>query len=276
MTILSAIRPSGAVERTRERGAETPALVRLDGVAKSYGTAARAHSALSDVSLKIPERGLVALLGRSGSGKSTLLRMIAGLIEPSAGTILVDGQPVVGPPPIARYVFQDYGESLFPWMRARENVLFGIRHAPTRIDNPRAQAEHYLERVGLGDAADRYPWELSGGMQQRLAIARALASRPRLLLMDEPFGAVDALSRARLQDLLLQLWTDLDLTVVLVTHDIDEAVYLAQRVIVLDPAGEGVRAELDIDLDQSRTQLAAREDPRFARYRRELHKLVLE
>jgi len=268
---LRAVEPAGAITPM----APARAVVRLEGVSKSF-SAGDEPAVLSGIDLEIPERGFCAMLGRSGSGKSTLLRLIAGLLPPSSGTILVDGIPVDGPPPSARYVFQDYGDSLFPWLKARDNVRFGLKHDVTAKGHSREQADHYLELVGLAEAGDRYPWELSGGMQQRLAIARALASRPRILLMDEPFGAVDALSRARLQDLILKLWADLGLTVVLVTHDIEEAVYLAERVIVLDPKGHGLRASIPVELDQPRTQLGARDDARFGLYRRQLHGLVLE
>jgi NitT/TauT family transport system ATP-binding protein len=251
-----------------------PVAVRLRGLGKVY-PAAPLRAAVADISLDIAEGGFVSLIGRSGSGKSTLLRLISGLIAPTSGELEVAGQRVAGPPPSTRYVFQDYGQSLFPWMNARRNVIFGARHAPQPENDLGAVADRYLELVGLREVGGRYPWELSGGMQQRLAIARALASRPRILLMDEPFGAVDALSRARLQDLILRLWDELALTIVLVTHDIDEAVYLSERVVVLEPAGQGVLADVPVDLGAARNPLATREDPRFSIYRRQLHELVL-
>ncbi|WP_421730240.1 ABC transporter ATP-binding protein [Brevundimonas sp.] len=250
-------------------------LVRVEAVSKVFSAAGQSNTAVADVSLDIQTGQFVSLVGRSGSGKSTLLRLIAGLLTPSSGALSVEGAPVTRPPASARYVFQDYGESLFPWLSAHDNVAFGARSAGDGRAEARDAATRYLEMVGLSDAAGRYPWELSGGMQQRLAIARALASRPRLLLMDEPFGAVDALSRTRLQDLILSLWAELGLTVVLVTHDIDEAVYLSDRVVVLDPTGQGIRADLAIDIPRPRAQLASRENARFALYRRELHGLVL-
>jgi len=249
--------------------------VNVVDLGKTFTAGGSSTAAVSAVSLDIPDGQFVSLVGRSGSGKSTLLRLIAGLLTPSEGSVTVDGRRVSGPPASARYVFQDYGESLFPWLTARDNVAFGARSAGDSPTDAREVSAHYLDLVGLTEAADRYPWELSGGMQQRLAIARALASRPRLLLMDEPFGAVDALSRTRLQDLIQRLWSDLSLTIVLVTHDIDEAVYLSDRVVVLDPTGQGIRADLAIDIPRPRAQLASRENARFALYRRELHGLVL-
>lgn len=251
-------------------------VVQVDRLGKTYEGGGRVNTALTDVTLSVAKGEFVVLIGRSGSGKSTLLRLIAGLNSPTSGEVVVEGVSVDGPPRSARYVFQDFGESLFPWANALDNVAFGARAAASPEGPPRDIAARYLDLVGLSDAAARYPWELSGGMQQRLAIARALASRPDILLMDEPFGAVDALSRGRLQDLLLDLWSELGLTVVLVTHDIEEAAYLADRVVILDPRGRGVRAEVDIDLPRPRSQLATREAPSFSILRRELHGLVLE
>lgn len=249
--------------------------VSVEAVGKTFKAGRQETHALRDVSLTVRSGEFVSLVGRSGSGKSTLLRLIAGLLSPSSGQVLVDGRKVDGPPASARYVFQDYGESLFPWLSARDNVAFGARSAGDDRKTALRTADHYLELVGLQAASARYPWELSGGMQQRLAIARALASRPQLLLMDEPFGAVDALSRARLQDLILSLWADLDLTVILVTHDIDEAVYLSDRVVVLDAAGQGLDTDTPIELPRPRDQLTSREDLRFSRRRRELLEKVL-
>jgi len=262
--------------------AETPPVVdtrsiavAVEAVAKTFKAGRQETQALGDVSLTVRSGEFLSLVGRSGSGKSTLLRLIAGLLAPTKGRVVVDRQVVDGPPGSARYVFQDYGESLFPWLSARDNVAFGARSAGDDRRAALRSADHFLNLVGLQTAASRYPWELSGGMQQRLAIARALASRPRLLLMDEPFGAVDALSRAKLQDLILSLWAELDLTVILVTHDIDEAVYLSDRVVVLEAAGQGLETDTRIDLPRPRDQLASREDPRFTRYRRDLLEKVL-
>ncbi|MDB5422139.1 MAG: transporter [Brevundimonas sp.] len=249
--------------------------VTVEAVGKTFKAGRQDTHALRDVSLTVRSGEFVSLVGRSGSGKSTLLRLIAGLLSPSTGQVVVDGRTVDGPPASARYVFQDYGESLFPWLSARDNVAFGARSAGDDRKTALHTADHYLELVGLQAASARYPWELSGGMQQRLAIARALASRPQLLLMDEPFGAVDALSRARLQDLILSLWAELDLTVILVTHDIDEAVYLSDRVVVLEAAGQGLETDTPIELSRPRDHLASREDPRFSRRRRELLEKVL-
>lgn len=272
----SAAEPEGFREDGLQRGSPRDTVISVQNVARRFTAGRKTNTALSDVSFEVGNGEFLTLIGRSGSGKSTLLRMISGLLDTSEGAIELDGKPVIAPPAEVRYVFQNYGESLLPWQTARQNVAFGADHAETREGKSKVVAEHYLELVGLAEAADRYPWELSGGMQQRLAIARALASRPRILLMDEPFGAVDALSRARLQDLLLKLWEEFRLTIILVTHDIDEAVFLSDRVIVLDAAGQGVSAELQIELPRPRDQLESREDQRFAGHRRRLHSLVLE
>ncbi len=247
----------------------------LDGVGKAFRRGSAQAIVLRDVSVTIAGGSLTTIVGRSGSGKSTLLRIIAGLTAPDAGRVVRDGADVDGPRQDVRYVFQDYGQSLFPWARVRANVRFGARHGGVPRAERAGVADEALALVGLTDAADKYPWELSGGMQQRVAIARALASRPRVLLMDEPFGAVDALSRATLQDELLDVWQRLGLTIVLVTHDIDEAVYLADRVLAVDPGGRGLCADIPVTLPRPRSQVTTRESPEFLAYRRELLTVVM-
>lgn len=248
-----------------------------DSVTKIFQSRKQEVSAVEELSLSVRRGEFVAIVGRSGCGKSTLLRMLSGLLETSGGDVRVFGQSISGPPRQARYVFQDYGQSLFPWRTAAENIEFGLKHAFERTPGRRPDLiKHYLGIVGLHDIETRYPWELSGGMQQRLAIARALAARPELLLMDEPFSAVDALSRVKLQDLILQAWADEGLTIAFVTHDIDEAVYLADRVIVVHPEGRGVLADVAIDLPRPRSQIETRESSKFLEYRRQLLTLVLD
>ncbi|MEN3539629.1 ABC transporter ATP-binding protein [Microbispora sp. ZYX-F-249] len=266
-----------AAGTTRSSAAGTGTLLTADDVAKTYRTRRREVTALRGLSLDIAAGEFVALVGRSGCGKSTLLRLLSGLLPVTAGQIRVAGQPIDGPPRQARCVFQDYAQSLLPWKTVAGNVRFGLRHAyePAAGGHDELVA-HYLDLVGLGHAADRYPWELSGGMQQRAAIARALAARPQLLLMDEAFSGVDALSRAKLQDVLLHAWAEEGLTVVFVTHDIDEAVYLADRVVVLHPEGRGVLADVRTDLPRPRGQVPTRESPEFLHHRRELLHLVLD
>lgn len=258
------------------------AKVAIAEVGKWYETSKRESVlGLSPVSLALSEGSFTALVGRSGCGKSTLLKLIAGLEEPSSGTVEVDGIRQNGPPVNVRYVFQNYGESLFPWKTVEENVRFGFRHS-LREEDRRLSKSLQIERVhtllgevGLTNVGKRYPAELSGGMQQRVAIARALASGPEVLLLDEPFSAVDALSRATLQDLVLRIWESHHLTVVFVTHDIDEALYLADRVIVLGPAGAGVLDDAVVDVPRPRDQVSTREEGEFLRLRREVLGKVL-
>jgi ABC-type nitrate/sulfonate/bicarbonate transport system ATPase subunit len=251
----------------------TTSLIEVDRASKRYESRRSTVKALSDVSMTVQEGEFVALLGRSGSGKTTLLRLLAGLDRPSSGAITIDGANVQRPPRGVRYVFQDYATSLLPWKTVTQNVEFGIRHASHHQVNGSTAAD-FLATVGLGKVGDRYPWQLSGGMQQRLAIARAVASRPKVLLMDEPFSAVDALSRARLQDATLRVWAEFGLTIVFVTHDIDEAIYLADRVLVLSANGQGLAEQVTVRLVRPRDQVATREDPSFLGLRRHLYSIV--
>lgn len=250
-------------------------------LAKTYvSIAGDAVEGLKAVNITVQPRSFVAIVGRSGCGKSTLLRLIAGLEKPSSGTIHVEGQLTERPSPAVRYVFQNYAESLFPWKTVAENIRFGLRHSYPERNSTNAgkvseEIEYYLAQVGLEGIGDRYPRELSGGMQQRVAIARALAAKPRVLLLDEPFSAVDALSRANLQDLILRIWNEYDLTILFVTHDIDEALYVADRVIVLREQGGGVQSEFDIPLARPRHQVFTREHLDYLQLRRQLMGLVL-
>jgi NitT/TauT family transport system ATP-binding protein len=231
--------------------------------------------ALKDISVDIEAGEFVALVGRSGSGKSTLLRAIGGLTKTTAGQVFVGDGVVDRPPDLVRFVAQDYTQSLLPWLTVRQNVEFGQRHAVSSEGRDAVDIAAVIESVGLSDAIDRYPRELSGGMQQRVAIARAIASRPGILLLDEAFGSVDALSRATLQDLVLQLWSRFRFTAILVTHDIDEAIYLADRVLVLKENGHGLAADVAIELPRPRHQLLTREQGRYLEYRRTLLEHVL-
>jgi NitT/TauT family transport system ATP-binding protein len=252
--------------------------LRFSNVGMSYrGRDGGDVRALSGIALDIEKGGFVAIVGRSGCGKSTLLRIASGLVRATSGEVRLDGEIIAEPPEQARYVFQDFGQSLLPWKTVADNVAFGIKHGRSDRLSPQAWTpEAILALVGLEHAADRYPSELSGGMQQRLAIARALAARPGILLMDEPFGAVDALNRANLQDMLLRIWTELKLTIVFVTHDVDEAVYLSDSVVVIDANGHGIASHLRTDLPRPRDQVSTREDPRFLKLRRQALQLVLD
>jgi NitT/TauT family transport system ATP-binding protein len=237
------------------------------GLRKVYDARGRSVEAIRDLSFRVDAGELVCLVGPSGCGKTTLLRCVAGLLAPSGGEVRLAGQPVAGPPPGMAVVFQDYARSLFPWMTVRANVelpLRGKRLAPAR----RAElVDSALQAVGMADARDAQPWQLSGGMQQRVAIARAIAYEPQVLLMDEPFAAVDAQTRADLEDLVRSIWRRYGVTTLFITHDIDEAVYLGQRVLVLAARPTTVQEDLRIDLPDERDQLVTRAEPRFTELR---------
>ena len=203
---------------------------------------------LDRLSLSMQSGEFMALVGSSGSGKSTILRLIAGLEHPSSGSISVNGTPVNGPGPDRGMVFQKY--SLYPWLNAAENVAFGMRLQRMKSTEIRERTAYFLEVVGLSEAADKLPRELSGGMQQRVAIARALATNPSILLLDEPFGALDLQIRESMQNFLLKLWQRTGLTVLLITHDVEEALVLAQRVHVLAPNPGRIVRSLNVDLDK--------------------------
>ncbi|HSK93607.1 MAG TPA: ABC transporter ATP-binding protein [Candidatus Angelobacter sp.] len=251
----------------------TPALLVVDGLHVRYD-GADGRPALQDVSLQIAQGEFVAIVGPSGSGKTTLLRCIAGLQGPTRGEVRLNGKVVTDVPDDLALVFQDYGRSLYPWLRIGENVGLPLRRLRLPDDERRDRIGAALAEVGLSDVAERYPYQLSGGMQQRVAIARAIAYRPQILLMDEPFASVDAQTRADLQDMALQIWASHDSTVVFVTHDIDESVYLADRVVVLSDAPATVAAEIRINLTRPRDQIETRAAPAFVSHRAEVARLI--
>ena len=246
------------------------------------------HLAIADVGLHVADGELVTIVGPSGCGKSTLLRCMAGLLPPTSGQVVLNGVPVTRVPERLAVVFQDYSRSLYPWLSVAANVALPLlsktQLSKTQLSKRQlrgravrhATALGALESVGLARFADRYPWQLSGGMQQRVAIARALACDPVLLLMDEPFGAVDAQTREDLEDLLLRVQAERNITTLLVTHDIDESVYTGDRVVVLTPGPGRVRAEVPVDLPAPRDQIATKELREFARLRAEVSRLVRE
>jgi NitT/TauT family transport system ATP-binding protein len=235
----------------------------VKGMAKNYG----GQSVLADLDLHVEPGEFVCIVGPSGAGKTTLLRCLSGLIRPSRGSVHLGDIEVTGPLAEIAVVFQDYRGSLMPWMTVRDNVAFPLQGMGVGRAGRRRQADESLAAVGLPGVADRYPWQLSGGMQQRVAIARGIAYRAPVLLMDEPFGSVDAQSRFELEDLALSLRAALGISVVLVTHDIDEAVYLGDRVVVLAGRPATVVDDLLIDLGSARDQIATRALPRFAELR---------
>jgi NitT/TauT family transport system ATP-binding protein len=241
------------------------------GIRKSYTGASGTTIALARVDLDIERRSFVSVIGPSGCGKSTLLQIMAGLIPQSEGEVRLDGQAVTAPPRAAIYVFQQYTRSLFPWKTVQDNVAYGLENRERLARDPiRQRTRELLRLVKLEGFERHYPWQLSGGMQQRVAIARALACRPDVLLMDEPFSSVDALTRVGLQELVLRLWRELGLTVVFVTHDVDEAIYLSTRVVALARAPATVAADVAIELPHPRDQIATRALPRYLQYRERL------
>jgi len=267
-------------------------VLEITDLTRAYGQGADARLAIDGVSLTVADGELVTIVGPSGCGKSTLLRCVAGLLTPSGGQVVLGGTPVTGVPDGLAVVFQDYSRSLYPWLSVRDNVALPLRRGnggrgrrgdgggnEGRVERHRAarreRALAALDSVGLADVASRYPWQLSGGMQQRVAIARALACDPVLLLMDEPFGSVDAQTREDLEDLVLRVRAERNnITILLVTHDIDESVYTGDRVVVLTPGPGRVRAELPVNLPAPRDQIGTRELPEFARLRGEVSRLV--
>jgi NitT/TauT family transport system ATP-binding protein len=245
---------------------EHAALVVQD-VGKTYGHADSAHAVLSGLSLRVEPGEFVCIVGPSGAGKTTLLRCLSGLLKPTSGTIRYGDRPVTEPLADIAVVFQDYRGSLMPWMTVRDNVAFPLQGVGVKRDVRRRRADEALAAVGLPAVGTKYPWQLSGGMQQRVAIARGLAYEAPVLLMDEPFGSVDAQARFDLEDLVLALRAELRISVVLVTHDIDEAVYLGDRVVVLGGSPATVVDDLTVDLGSARDQIETRADPRFAELR---------
>ncbi|MFI0367012.1 ABC transporter ATP-binding protein [Actinomadura sp. 1N219] len=249
-------------------------ILEVDGLGKTYGGGAGAVHAIDEIGFTVARSEFVCVVGPSGCGKTTLLRCLSGLMPATKGQVRVDGRKVDRTPDDMAIVFQDYSRSLFPWMSVTENVAFPLRRKRLDRAKRRKLIGDSLEAVGLADVGKQYPWQLSGGMQQRVAIARALAYEPQILLMDEPFAALDAQTRADLEDLTLGLRHDYGVTVVFVTHDIDEAVYLADRVIALTPRPTRVREIIDVDLPRPRDQLTTKELPDFARLRSHVYRQV--
>lgn len=252
----------------------TDALLEVEHLEHTYAQGGDRRPALADVSFRIDRGEFVAIVGPSGSGKSTLLRCISGLMRPTSGTVRVAGHVVDDVPEELAIVFQDYGRSLFPWLTVRDNVAMPLRRLRLPSGDRAGRIDSSLDEVGLAEAASRYPWQLSGGMQQRVAIARAVAYQPQILLMDEPFGSVDAQTRADLQDMLLEVRQAHASTVVFVTHDIDESVYLADRVIILSQPPGRIVAEVSIELPRPREQIETRASRAFAELRAEVARLV--
>jgi len=255
------------------RSATSP-MLSVQGLKKVYKVGDGEIEAVRNLTFDVAEGELVCLVGPSGAGKTTLLKCIAGLLTPTDGLVKLAGETVTEPPKAMAVVFQEYGRSLFPWMSVRDNVELPLKNQ--RV--PRAEREQLvndaLAAVELADVPKRYPWQLSGGMQQRVAIARAVAYKPKVMLMDEPFAAVDAQTRADLEDLIRSIWKKLGVTILFVTHDIDESVYLGERVIMLSSSPTVVQDDLTIDLPAQRDQLETRSSPRFTELRSRVYEQI--
>jgi NitT/TauT family transport system ATP-binding protein len=241
---------------------------------KVYDGASRTVEAIRDVNFSVGQGELVCIVGPSGAGKTTLLKCIAGLLAPTSGGVILEGNAVNGPPAAMAVVFQEYGRSLFPWMTVHDNVALPLRQKQMTTARREELVRNALAAVDLANVHGAYPWQLSGGMQQRVAIARAVAYEPHVLLMDEPFAAVDAQTRTDLEDLILVLWRKLRVTVLLVTHDIDESVYLGQRVLIMSHAPTVIMEDVTIDLPDERTQLETRSLPRFGELRKHIYSQI--
>ncbi|CAB4739001.1 MAG: ATP-binding cassette domain-containing protein [Actinobacteria bacterium] len=246
--------------------------IKVNNVCKSFRTSKNEYLVLENVSFSVNSGEVLAICGLSGVGKSTLLRIIAGLTQTTSGGVEINGSPVTSPPDYLGFVTQDYSRSLFPWLTVAKNVGLPFRSSATSSSDKANRISEALAQVGLSDAANRYPWQLSGGMQQRVAIARALVVKPRLLLLDEPFASVDAHIRLELEDLVAHLVQQNNVTTILVTHDVDEAIYMADRVITLTNSPATVGMDLDIKLSRPRNQTTTREDAQFTKLRNNLYR----
>jgi NitT/TauT family transport system ATP-binding protein len=233
-----------------------------------------ARTILKEINLDVRQGEFVCVVGSSGSGKTTLLRVLAGLAGAGEGKVLFDGTQISGPSRDRAIIFQDYSKALLPWRTVRGNVALSLEARNVRAAEQDAIIDELLGRMGLSRAKDQFPSQLSGGMQQRVQIARCLAQDPKLLLMDEPFGALDAMTRQTLQDEILQLVADKRIATVFITHDLEEAIYLGDRVVVLGGSPAGVIESMEIDLPRPRNQLTTREDSRFLAYRHRLFEML--
>lgn len=255
-------------------GASSEPMLAVHNLSVTYGSGPDAVQAIARLDFEVMAGDFVCVIGPSGCGKTTMLRALAGLLRPSAGSVSVAGHAVTGPPPDVATVFQDYTRSLLPWMSVRKNITFPLAAKGVSKAERNARAEDALGEVGLHGVGSRYPWQLSGGMQQRVAIARAVAYQPDVLLMDEPFAAVDAQVRADLEDLILGVQAATGVTVLLVTHDIDESVYLGHRVLALSHRPTTVRRSFDVPLPFPRNQLTTRSADKFIELRTELFRMI--
>lgn len=254
----------------QDRTAE-PVILKVTGLAKRFTSEANEQvSVLKDLSFSVQQKELVCLLGRSGCGKSTLLKLLAGFIKPSAGEILLNGEPLRHPGPACCMVFQE--DALFPWLTVRENIAFGLAHKPLSRRQKQQEVERFIDLVGLNDFGDYLPREISGGMKQRVALARVLILQPRILLMDEPFAALDAQTREQMQDLLQELRRQFAPTILFVTHDVTEALLLGDRILLFDKNPGRISHDMKVDLPNIR----ATDNDTFLRLRTRINQLLKE
>jgi NitT/TauT family transport system ATP-binding protein len=252
-----------------------PVRIAFDGVSVDFPTAQGPMRVLDRVSLDIRQGEFVSIIGPSGCGKTTLMNIVAGFVQPSEGSVRLDGKPIAGPGPERGVIFQEYG--VFPWLTVKQNIAFGLNLGANRVDAAEREAvcQRYMELMGLTDFADHFPKHLSGGMRQRLAIARAYAVKPQFLLMDEPFGALDAQTRSAMQDLLLQVLQAEGKTVMLITHSVEEAIYLSSRIVVVTARPARIRTVIELPFGYPRSE-NLHEDPRFGELRSQIRELVMQ
>ena len=250
---------------------QRPVKLEVRNLSKVFQSAGGESEALRGINFSIHRRELVSIIGPSGCGKSTLIRILAGLDHPTSGEVLLEGESVSGPGPDRGMVFQGY--TLFPWLTVKRNVMFGMEMSGRSGSAVEQEARQWIDLVGLGRFVDAYPSQLSGGMKQRVAIARALANQPKILFMDEPFGALDAQTRAQMQAYLLQIWRNVDITIMFVTHDLDEAIHLSDRILVLKANPGEVQEIIEVPVPQPRTH-AQYISPEFLATRKRLEQLI--
>lgn len=246
----------------------------FDGVSKTFHTDNGPLTVVDDVSFSVGDGDFVSLVGPSGCGKTTMLNMVAGFMQPSSGTVTLDGEPIRGPGAERGMMFQDYG--VFPWLSVEDNIAFGLKLKANRVSaaERRRTVDHFMDLMGLAEFRKAYPKTLSGGMRQRLALARAYAVNPQFLLMDEPFGALDAQTRTAMQDLLLNVMGEVRKTVMLITHSVEEALYLSSRMLVISARPSRIRRVIEVPFPFPRTE-ALRDAPEFAQLRSEVRDMVM-
>lgn len=271
LELPSYLEQDDAVKDRFARMHQRPVALEVKGLGKEFDSTGGKVTALKDINFKTYKREFVCVIGPSGCGKSTLIRILAGLESASSGSVLLDGEEISGPGPDRGMVFQGY--TLFPWLTVKNNVMFGLLQSGHTREHAEEDSRQWIDLVGLSKFVDSYPHQLSGGMKQRVAIARALANQPRILLMDEPFGALDAQTRLKMQSYLMDIWKNIDITVLFITHDLDEAIYLADRILVLKAHPGEVQELIEVPVPQPRSpeQLLS---PEFLATKKRLEELI--